>query len=551
MLMFPVIYSLAQAKTGTGKTLAFLVPVLQNIFKDPSLEKRSASKRSTPADIRAIVISPTRELAEQIAMEARKLAQGTGVVVQTAVGGTRKREGLQRIQMEGCHLLVGTPGRLKDILSDSSSGVKAPKLSALVLDEADRLLDQGFAPEIMEIQTYLPDPMKVDRQTLLFSATVPREVMSVVRRTMKPNFKFVKTVKEDEAPTHLRVPQKVVRINGLENSLPALLELTKNYLAKQREDPNLPPFKAIAYFNSTAQVTLAYEAFRGLLNDPSDRRSGHPLGRMFITEMHSRLTQGRRTRNSDSFRNARSGLMLSSDVTARGMDFPNVTHVIQVGVSRDRESYIHRLGRTARANKEGEGWIFVHPGEQSDFRLKLGDLPIEKDTSLQTAAVDMTAESQELPQSVAETLSQVSAAVKRVPAEIKTESYRSHIGVLVGVFEKKAKMMQALNDLAIYGYGLPEPPHISPEVASKLGLRGVAGVNSGSDSRPVRADRSDRGDAPWMGRGRFRNNPFRDNDNLSYGRASGRRRFDSFESRRDSSRYMDRERRRSRHEDEY
>src|SRR5699024_10117466 len=141
--------------------------------------------RTSASDIRAIIISPTRELAEQIAAEARKVAGSTGVIVQTAVGGTRKREGLRAIQERGCHILVGTPGRLHDIFSDPYSGVSAPKLSALVLDEADRLLDIGFYPVIQDIQSLLPNRNEVDRQTLMFSATLPQGVLSMVKDTMK------------------------------------------------------------------------------------------------------------------------------------------------------------------------------------------------------------------------------------------------------------------------------------------------------------------------------------------------------------------------------
>lgn len=143
--------------------------MLQNIISvDPALERRSEKYNASAADIRAIIISPTRELAEQIAVEAKKLVQGTGVVVQTAVGGSAKRYHLDLMKRQGCHILVGTPGRINDIFSDDHTGVRAPNLSAFVLDEADRLLDQGFAPAIEEIQSHLPDRRKVDRQTMLF-----------------------------------------------------------------------------------------------------------------------------------------------------------------------------------------------------------------------------------------------------------------------------------------------------------------------------------------------------------------------------------------------
>ncbi|KAI4788277.1 DEAD-domain-containing protein, partial [Aureobasidium sp. EXF-8845] len=203
---------IAQARTGTGKTLGFLIPVLQNILKqDPSLGERSrgyAARRgnkTTADDIRAIIVSPTRELAEQIAVEAKRLVANTSVIVQTAVGGTQKSAGLRAIQRQGCHILVGTPGRLKDIFSDKYSGVEAPGLDALVFDEADRLLDQGFWPEIQEIIELLPKPEEKSRQTLMFSATVPNEVQRLVKQTLRPGYDFVKTVRDDEEPTHTRV----------------------------------------------------------------------------------------------------------------------------------------------------------------------------------------------------------------------------------------------------------------------------------------------------------------------------------------------------------
>lgn len=470
---------MAQAKTGTGKTLAFLVPVLQNILRDSSLQKRrGGGLQAHASDIRAIIVSPTRELAEQIAVEAVKVASSTGVVVQTAVGGTKKKEGLLRIQQQGCHLLVGTPGRLKDILSDPNSGVSAPRLSALVLDEADRLLDQGFAPDIEELQRYLPDPMKVDRQTLMFSATVPAEVMGMVRRTMKPDFKFIKTIQEDEVPTHLTVPQKAVFLRGLENALPAVLELVKNYKRQAQQDSSLRPFKAIVYLNSTADVEFWYEAFRALCLDPTEYSSPHPLEDTEIYQIHSKLTQSRRKRSSQSFRWARSAILFSSDVTARGMDFPEVTHVIQIGAPLTREAYIHRLGRTARANKKGEGWVLLHDLEYDHFSSKTHDLPISKDmTSLQTATVNMAGENKELPAPVAEIFSQLKAAMKRVPYDFKAESYKGQISVLRQTFDSKRDIIRTLNNLAINGWGLSRPPAVDPNWAKRRGIHNIEGLN--------------------------------------------------------------------------
>ncbi|EEA26402.1 hypothetical protein TMatcc_005330 [Talaromyces marneffei ATCC 18224] len=467
---------LAQAKTGTGKTLAFLVPVLQRIIaNDPNLLQRSRGfSRADSHDIRAIIISPTRELAEQISVEARKVAAGTGVVVQTAVGGTRKQEGLNRIRREGCHVLVATPGRLKDILSDYTSRVAAPNLDILVLDEADRLLDDGFGPEIESIKDLLPDPSVRDRQTLMFSATVPREVMGMVRKSMKPGFHFIKTVDENDVPTHLRVPQKMVFLRGFENGYPAIVEILKKYMDQAAADSTMRPMKAIVYFNTTVEVQLANEAFGALLTDPMQRRSGNPLGRK-IYHIHSKLSQSQRTHYSDSFRRADSGILISSDVTARGLDFPDVTHVIQIGIPRNRESYIHRLGRTGRAGKEGQGWVLIHDEEEKYFVEQLGDLPIKQDNSIDTANADMS-NLESLSGPVAETINQVAAALKLVPYEVKEDAYRIQLSANVHTFPRKRALVSALNDLAKNGWGLPEPPAISPSFASKLGFERVPGL---------------------------------------------------------------------------
>lgn len=452
--------SLAQAKTGTGKTLAFLLPVLHNMLKDPAFTRRGASA----SDIGAIIISPTRELAEQIATEAKRLAGGSGIQVQTAVGGTQKSLHLKLMRQYGCHLLVGTPGRLLDLLSDNYSGVKAPKLGTFILDEADRLLDEGFSDAILEIQEHLPDPKEVDRQTLLFSATVPQDVMFMVNQIMKPDYKYIKTVRDDEVPTHLSVPQRVVSLRGFENTLPAILQLVKNYLEQDHERP----FKAIVYFNSTKEVELAYEVFRGLLNEPGALRSGHPLGRMSLYELHSRLTQARRSHYAAKFRADRSAILFSSDVTARGMDFPEVTHVIQAGIARDRPSYIHRLGRTGRANKSGEGWTFIHNQESKVFNERLHSLPIESDRSLDTAFVDMSDEMADVSPEAKETLAQVKDSMENVSESLKADAYRAQMGSLVGTFGNTSAMIENMRHMAKHGYHLSRIPE-TPDFIRRAG----------------------------------------------------------------------------------
>lgn len=437
---------------------------------------RHTRRRNVEREISAIVISPTRELAEQITTQARMLAAGTGVKVQAAVGGSRKTEGLRRIQYEGCDLLIATPGRLQDILTDPRAGIKTTNVSAFVLDEADRLLDDGFAPAIMDIQSLLPDPSKVDRQTLLFSATVPAEVMHMVRRTMKPDFTLVKTVRDDEVPTHQSVPQKAVMLHGHENALPAIIELVNNYKAQAKENSNLRPFKAIVYYNSTAQVALVHEALSNLMNLRGRDRS--LLGETRLYGIHGRLSQAQRTDAANRFRRADSALLISSDVTARGMDFPDVTHVIQVGTPADKHTYIHRLGRTARANKTGEGWIFHVREEGYSLSNMLSDLPIQYgDRSLDTASVNMTRALDTAPPAAADTIDQVNSAMKAINPSTKDNAYLSQLHGRG--YRSKRDIIRVLNQLAVHGYQLPQPPSLSPFLARKLGLERTSGVNVG------------------------------------------------------------------------
>lgn len=441
--------------------------------EDPTLAGSvPRARRTTASDIRAIVISPTRELAEQIGEEARKLTAHTKIIVQTAVGGTQKSMMLRQTQERGCHVLIGTPGRLRDILEDPNTGVDAPKLAAFVLDEADRLLDQGFLPEIEGILDLLPDPRQQPRQTMMFSATIPTEVVSLVRRMLKPGFQYVKCVRDDETPTHEKVSQKVVNVHGFENILPALLELCHREIEAARSG-NAPPFKALVFFNSTAEVGLASGAFRNLrAND-----SRHPLEPARVLEIHGKLTQAQRTRTSDMFRRASSAILFSSDVTARGMDFPNVTHVIQVGVPGTRDQYVHRIGRTARAGKEGQGWLILSQLETAEAHYRLQGLPLKADHSLATAKVDMSQPAQ-LPAKTARVLTDISEAHRYIDRMELGKTYMALLGTFQWLASKN-KLIDAMNRLSRFGWGLETPPVVPTGLAQRLGLSRVPGVNVG------------------------------------------------------------------------
>lgn len=505
---------LAQAKTGTGKTLAFLLPVLQNILnEDPTLLKKSLRKPSygqRAGDIRAIIISPTRELAEQIGEEARKLTQDTGVVIQTAVGGTQKSFHLRAMQREGCHILVGTPGRLKDIFSDRETGVSAPKLSAFVMDEADRLLDAGFWPEIQAIQDLLPSKQEKDRQTLMFSATISQDVVKLVRSVMKPDLHYVRTVQENEEPTHERVPQRLVTVPSLENLLPTVLELCQRNVDANGKDSSTRPFKAIVYFNATAETTLASSIFMSIRRGASTSSpSGPPHTRAAasfngthltdtrVYEIHSRLSQSQRTAAADHFRHCVSGILMSSDVTARGMDFPGVTHVIQVGLPNDREVYIHRLGRTARAGQEGEGWLIIPTSHLNEQRRRLGRMPLVRDTSLTASLVDLSTsvagsgsgdDSTAMTPAAHEFFTAVSTAARRaVDPEAATSAYMALIGTHQWMKDKES-LINMMNRLAKVQWGMEEPPAVARGLALKMALLGIPGLNIAGGARAGNRD---------------------------------------------------------------
>lgn len=477
---------IAQAKTGTGKTLAFLLPIVQRILRDPNLERRSNNSASV-GDIRALIISPTRELAEQIAVEAKKIVGNTSVKVQTAVGGTQKSQHLRRMQYEGCHILVGTPGRILDIISDRSTGVSLKNIETFVLDEADRLLDIGFAPAIADIASHMPNPSQLTsdgrpaRQTLMFSATVPKSVVQLVRSTLRPDFKFIRTVDPDEAPTHERVPQHVVFGKGLQNQIPIIMEIANKAIQAHKTDPeNNMPFKAIVYFGSTAEVAMTFEAFTKM-RDPDQPRSifsAHPLDPCRIFQMHGKLQQAQRTRESQGFRTSESAILFSSDVTARGMDFPDVSHVIQIGLPKSSDDYVHRIGRTGRAGKSGTGWLILNNDERRDITQRMRNSGINLiESPLVTSDLDMTRGAQ-IPSHIARLLKLVEVGVKSVPYNVKAATYSALLGVLnqQNPHRSKQEQLDMMNELAKFGWGMNEPPALSRNLVAKIGFAGLRGL---------------------------------------------------------------------------
>ena len=211
-------------------------------------------------------------------------------------------------------------------------------------------------------------------------------------------------------------------------------------------------------------------------------------------EMHAKLTQTRRTRTAAEFRTARSAVMFSSDVSARGMDFPNVTHVISVGCPAQRDLYVHRVGRTARINRPGQSWLLVAPFERGEVRTRLGGIPLqEAPAALATAAVDMERGGNVAPE-VRAVLEQTRAATNGLDGGITEPAYRSLLG--------KQRVVDAMNRLAVHGWGMEQPPALPPALVQKLGLRNCVGLNV-QDRYADRQRAPPRGVAGRHGYGRF------------------------------------------------
>jgi len=316
---------LAKAKTGTGKTLAFMIPTIEQII--------NYKKSSNNDNVNVLVISPTRELAQQIATETEKLLtfhNNSLRKVVTMVGGTNKNKDIKELRGK-TPFVVATPGRLLDHLQNSNLAQRMSNLDVLIFDEADQLLDMGFRPDIERILRLL-QPSKNTRQTLLFSATIPEQVNDIANIALRPNWAFVDTVGEESEQTHQHVQQQLM--------ISSQQDIVRNLFSILDRETSSGPYKIIVFFTTARLVGFMSELFNSVSSQIGYK----------VLEIHSRKTQKAREKASEAFRKSSNAVMFTSDVTARGMDYPDVTFVLQVGLT-DRSQYIHRLGRTARAGK--------------------------------------------------------------------------------------------------------------------------------------------------------------------------------------------------------
>lgn len=441
---------LVQAKTGTGKTVAFLLPALQTLIN----RSQGGAAGFGEKKISLLVISPTRELAMQIAKEATNLLQRMRKYrVCIAIGGTNKDQEERRI-LSGCDVLIATPGRLLDHLANEEIVYRMRELDTLVLDEADRLLDMGFKRDLTDIVKRLPDKERTKRQGMLFSATIAPHVTQVANLVLSPGYKFISTIPEGEANTHQRVPQILIGVDRFSQVIPAMVSAIRGEM--ERHQPGA--FKAIV-FAPTA-------ALAGLYGHVLSHVSG---GLPSVMTLHSRMSQSKRTNITNEFRTSSSAVLCATDVIARGMDFPGVTTVFQVGIPADKESYIHRLGRTARAGAEGRGVFIVAQPESWFPRWTLKEISfIDYEPSATTTA------------SAASIASEVQNIVVAMEDEEKAKVYQAWLGYyknhLKSMKWEREQLVEQGNIYARDGLGAPETPSIAKSTVSKMGLKGTRGL---------------------------------------------------------------------------
>ncbi|MBF0144181.1 MAG: DEAD/DEAH box helicase [Magnetococcales bacterium] len=313
------------AQTGTGKTAAFALPILDRLHRD--------RRRARPKGTRVLILTPTRELASQIDASFRDYGKGLTLSRGVIFGGVGQNPQV-RTMSRGVDILTATPGRLLDLMSQGH--VRLDSVEVFVLDEADRMLDMGFIHDIRRVIATLP----AKRQTLLFSATMPPEIAELAAGLLSDPIRVEVT---PQATTVERIDQKVLYVAKADKR-----RLLQNLL-EQHPIPRALVFTRTKH--GADQVTKHLEK-----------------NAISATCIHGNKSQGARERALVSFRNHEVRVLVATDIAARGIDFPAVSHVINFDLPHEPESYVHRIGRTARAGAEGAAISFCDPEERSLLR---------------------------------------------------------------------------------------------------------------------------------------------------------------------------------------
>lgn len=296
---------IAQAQTGTGKTLAFVLPMMEKIDVNKSF-------------IQALIITPTRELAIQITAEAKKLTSDKGINILSAYGGQDVERQVKKLK-GNIHMVIGTPGRLLDHINRKSIDLNQVKM--FVLDEADQMLHMGFLKEVEEITR----KTSKKRQTLFFSATIPKQIRALSSRYMRE-------------PVHIQAKSKNITLDEIEQIIIETTDREKrDTLCKIIDE--YKPFMAIIFCRTKRRAIELNEVLQ---------RKGYNSD-----ELHGDLSQGKREKVMKSFRKLDLQFLVATDLAARGLDIEGITHIFNYDIAQDTENYIHRIGRTGRAGQTG------------------------------------------------------------------------------------------------------------------------------------------------------------------------------------------------------
>lgn len=307
------------AQTGTGKTLAFGVPLIQRIANNNG---------------RGLVVLPTRELAQQVNEMLQRIGKPLGLRTAILIGGESMRRQIDQVRRNP-HIIIATPGRLIDHLEEKTVTIGDVKI--LVLDEADRMLDMGFSPQIHKIFEYLPKPG--NRQTMLFSATMPSAIVSIATKHMT-------------LPIRVEVAPAGTTIDATEQEI---------YIVKKES-------------KLTLLETILHEHMGSVLVFSRTKHGASKLAKHLhmqgerATEIHSNKSMGQRREALEGFRSGKYRVLVATDIAARGINVANIELVVNFDIPESSEDYVHRIGRTGRAGKKGKAISLATPDQQGDIR---------------------------------------------------------------------------------------------------------------------------------------------------------------------------------------
>ncbi|KAL1411196.1 ATP-dependent RNA helicase [Vanrija albida] len=429
---------LGAARTGSGKTMAFLVPAVELLH----------TLRFKPANgTGVIIISPTRELALQILGVVKDLMQGHSQTFGIVMGGANRKAEADKL-VKGVNLLVATPGRLLDHLQNTK-GFVFKNLKALVIDEADRILEVGFEEEMKQIVKILPND---SRQSMLFSATQTTKVTDLARISLRSGPLYINVDEKKDASTAEFLEQGYVVCES-DKRFMLLFTFLKRNLKK----------KVIVFFSSCNSVKYHAELLN-YIDVP-------------VLDLHGKQKQQKRTNTFFEFCNAPSGILLCTDVAARGLDIPKVDWIIQFDPPDDPRDYIHRVGRTARAGKAGKSLLFLLPSELGFLRfLKVAKVPLNEYKFPQNKIADVQRQLESL------------ISKNHYLNTSARDGYRSYLQAYASYSLKKIFDVNKL-DLAKVGraFGFAIPPKVNISVGS---IKGKKTVDSDSDDDGVRANKA-------------------------------------------------------------